>query len=49
MKFQKIFFFFSIFFSFFFFFFFFGGGGGVGSWGPGCGVRVDVNGEVKFL
>ena len=31
----------------FFIFFFWGGGGGVGasSWG----VRVDVNGEVKFL
>ena len=30
------------------FFFFFGGGGGGG--GGGCGdVRVDVNGEVKFL
>ena len=28
------------------FFFFWGGGGGVGS---GWGVRVDVNGEVKFL
>ena len=26
--------------------FFFGGGGGSGS---GCGVRVDVNEELKFL
>ena len=35
----------------FFIFFFFGGGGGVGSWGGSGrvgGVRVDVNGEVKF-
>ena len=32
----------------FFFFFFFLGGGGVGS-GEGGVVRVDVNGEVKFL
>ena len=31
---------------FFFFFFFFGGGGGGGKCG---GVRVAVNGEVKFL
>ena len=30
------------------FFFFFGGGGGGGR-GSGWGVRVDVNGEVKFL
>ena len=30
-----------------FFFFLGGGGGGVG--GSGWGVRVDVNGEVKFL
>ena len=33
-------------------FFFFGGGGGVGSGGgggSGWGIRVDVNGEVKFL
>ena len=29
------------------FFFFFGGGGGGGA--SGCGVRVDVNGKVKFL
>ena len=32
--------------------FFFGGGvrsGGGGGWGIGLGVRVDVNGEVKFL
>ena len=31
--------------------YFFGGGGGVGSGGGGSvglGVRVDVNGEVKF-
>ena len=46
--------------NFFFFFFFFGGGGGGGgvrSGGDGGGggasggggVRVDVNGEVKFL
>ena len=33
---------------------FFGGGGGGGGGGGvrlvgGCGVRVDVNGEVKFL
>ena len=36
---------------FYFFLFFFFGGGGVGSWGSdqGGGVRVDVNGEVKFL
>ena len=33
------------FFFFFLFFFFFVGGGRVG----GGGVRVDVNGEVKFL
>ena len=33
----------------FFFFFFLGGGSGRG-WGRvGLGVRVDVNGEVKFL
>ena len=32
---------------FLFYFFFFGGGGRVG--GVGLGVRVDVNGEVKFL
>ena len=31
-----------------FFFFFFGGGGGGRGGGLG-GVRVDVNGEVKFL
>ena len=31
------------------FFFFGGGGGGVGSGASGWGVRVDVNGEVKFL
>ena len=32
------------------FFFFFGGGGGAvgGGGGVGLGVRVDVNGEVKF-
>ena len=31
-------------------FFFFGGGGGrVGGGTSGWGVRVDVNGEVKFL
>ena len=33
-------------------FFFLGGGGGVGGGGGGgvgFGVRVDVNGEVKFL
>ena len=30
--------------------FFWGGGvGGVGGGGVGLGVRVDVNGEVKFL
>ena len=28
--------------------FFFGGGGGGGS-GSGCGVRMDVNEELKFL
>ena len=33
-----------------FFFFFGGGGGGGGRVGAsGWGVRVDVNGEVKFL
>ena len=31
------------------FFFFGGGGGGGGGGGVGWGVRVDVNGEVKFL
>ena len=31
------------------FFFFFWGGGGGGGGGVGLGVRVDVNGEVKFL
>ena len=34
--------------QFFFFFFFFCGGGGGGG-GVRLGVRVDVNGEVKFL
>ena len=29
--------------------FFWGGGGGGGGGGSGWGVRVDVNGEVKFL
>ena len=29
--------------------FFLGGGGGGGGGGSGWGVRVDVNGEVKFL
>ena len=34
----------------FFFFFFLGGGGGGGGGGASdWGVRVDVNGEVKFL
>ena len=32
-------------FFFFFFFFFLGGGGGASGWG----VKVDLNGEVKFL
>ena len=36
-----------IFFLFFFYFFFLGGGRVRG--GGGGGVRVDVNGEVKFL
>ena len=36
--------------NFFFFFFLGGGGGGGGASGwAGWGVRVDVNGEVKFL
>ena len=29
--------------------FFFLGGGGASGWDVGLGVRVDVNGEVKFL
>ena len=29
--------------------FFFEGGGQVGRGGSGCGVRVDVNEELKFL
>ena len=31
------------------FFFWVGGGGVAGGGGVGFGVRVDVNGEVKFL